>query len=251
MALQGMLTAKLFKPSRSEGHRRSRAGRESRARGAGDRQPDPQSGARSRGTRRRWRTRRPAAVHDRRGRGDRQGRQGLQGAVLHLPRPRWPGRSAGWRSGRHDHGAAARQLAARAGAPRLRDQDAAPRHDRPARRQDLPGRCDDAVRDELRRVDRQHRILRAQQLRQPRPVRDHRRRRSRARRNRRAQDDVDAGGARGVAATTDARSTVVEGDAPVTMRRPRRVRSPSPRGTRRRRSSQGCGSRWNCPRPCG
>ena len=67
----------------------------------------------------------------------------------------------------HDDGAAAGRIAARAGASRLRDQGAAERADRSARRQDLSAKswCRWAA---TRRVDRRHRVVRPQQLRQQR-----------------------------------------------------------------------------------
>ena len=108
------------------------------------------------------------------------GRQGLQGAVLHLPRAGRPRRAAGRRSGRHDHGAVAGRLAARAWDTRdyviktLLHGMTGPLDGKtyPAGVMMPLGANDD-------RVDRRDRVVRAQQLRQPR-ARSSRRRTSRA-----------------------------------------------------------------------
>ena len=64
-------------------------------------------------------------------------RDDLHRALFQLPRRGRPRRADGRRAGRHDDGPAARRIAARAGAPRLRHQGAAERADRAAGRQDV------------------------------------------------------------------------------------------------------------------
>ena len=81
----------------------------------------------------------------------------------------------------HDDGAVARELDARAGPSRLRHQDAAARHGRADRRQDLRRRRHGADGHEPRRVDCRDRVLRPQLVRQRRLVRLHRGRRAGAR----------------------------------------------------------------------
>ena len=116
---------------------------------------------------RRRRPRRTPAVHRRRDGDDGARRQGLQRAVLLVPRPGWA-RRAGQDGGPPGATMAPSlaDVAARARSPRLHHQDAAARDDRAARGQNLSGGRHDAARHELGRVDRRHRVVRAQQLRQ-------------------------------------------------------------------------------------
>ena len=193
------------------------------------------------------RRRRPRPRRQRRPRagaaaGDQGGRDDLQELCFDVPRRGRPRRADGRRAGRDDAGAAARRLAARAGPPRLRHQDAAARPDRPARRQDLHA-GDGADGRAERRVDRRHRLVRPQQFRQsgafvtPAEVA-----RVRAADDR-PQGHLDAARARGDAAGAVLRS-----------RRGRRRRATTPAGAGRPDAAPGragrrrraCGSRSNC-----
>ena len=150
------------------------------------------------------------------------GQRRVRRRLLRVPRVRRAGRAARWRAGRHDDGAAAGRIAARAGPSRLRHQGAAARHDRPARRQDVSRRH--GADGQHRRVDRRGRVVRAHQFRQQRRPGHACRRRARARGDRRPQDAVDGGRARSLAAAP-ARRAAVQAD-----REPRRARRrPAPR----------------------
>ncbi len=129
-----------------------------------------------------------------------------------LPRPGRPRRAAGRRSRRHDHGAVAGRLAPGDRTYRLRDQDDAARHDRPARREDLSGGRDDAAWRQRRSVGRGHRVVRAQQLRQPRRVRQRGGRGQGARVDRRTQDVVDARRTGGLGPEGHGRAADMEND---------------------------------------
>ena len=117
-------------------------------------------------------------------------RNGLQEPVLDLPWRGRPRRGRGRVDGRVDDGAGARRLAAGAGASRLRDQDAAARHDRSAGRPDL--HAGDAADGRAERsVDREHRVVHPQRVRQHGGVHRAGRRRPRARGDGEPQGDVD------------------------------------------------------------
>ena len=151
------------------------------------------------------------ALHARAAGADEGRRDGLQEPVLDLPRRGRPRRRRGRSHGRIDDGAGARRLAARPGASRLRDQDAAARHDRSARRPDLhAGHAADGGAE--RSVDRQRRVVHPQRVRQHVRLRRPRRRRARARRDGQPQDDVDLSGARSLAAAAVAGRLDVEGN---------------------------------------
>ena len=131
--------------------------------------------------------------------------------MLYLPRPGRTRRAAGRRARRHNHGAVAGRLAPGDRTYRLRDQDDAARHDRPARREDLSGGRDDAARRQRRSVDRGHRVVRAQQFRQPRVVHQRGGCRQGARLDRGAQDHVDARRTGGDGSACHGRAADLEG----------------------------------------
>ncbi len=136
----------------------------------------------------------------------------LQGTVRRVPRPGRQGRADGRRDRRNDARAEPRRRAASARQRRLHHQGAPARHDRRARRQELPRRRrDGADGHEHRRLDRRRRELRPQQLRQQRSIRDARARRRRAQ-GESAHLDVDLRRARLDDAAAAPQSGAVEGD---------------------------------------
>ncbi len=174
VALQAMLTMNRWKvPNAADGDQ-DRDGQQQGARRAGRGERDPQC-ARDRRRRPRRRGAEPGAAE-----ADRPRRADLQRAVLRLPRQR---RSRHAEAGAgDDDGAAARRIAARDRPPRVHRESGAARLTGP-----VDGKTYTDVMlpmgDERRRVGGVHRIVRAEQLRQPRRFHHARGCRARARRD--------------------------------------------------------------------